>query len=217
MSNPWLEIPLADYEGHMALPQVDQARLLSDIFETLLREHRPSSVAVLGCAGGNGLERISPAETKRVVGVDLNPSYVQELRARFQDKIPDLEAIAGDIQQDDAAFRPVEFIYAALLFEYVDVKVVLARIRSLLLPGGILGTVIQLPGAVAATVTPSPFSSIQALASCLRLVPPGVFRDLARANGYRELTARQVQTPGGKHFQVFVHMIGDPRRHQLDL
>jgi len=30
--NPWLTIPLADYEAHMTLPQVGQARLLADLF-----------------------------------------------------------------------------------------------------------------------------------------------------------------------------------------
>jgi len=50
--NPWLTIPLADYEAHMALPQVGQAQLLADLFAAELRERSPSSVAVLGCAGG---------------------------------------------------------------------------------------------------------------------------------------------------------------------
>jgi hypothetical protein len=65
--NPWLTIPLADYEAHMALPQVGQAQLLADLFAAELRERSPSSVAVLGCAGGNGFEH-APAAL-RVVGV----------------------------------------------------------------------------------------------------------------------------------------------------
>lgn len=56
MKNPWLAIPLADYEGHMALPAVGQARMLADLFESLLREFLPQSVAIIGCAGGNGFE-----------------------------------------------------------------------------------------------------------------------------------------------------------------
>jgi hypothetical protein len=36
MNNLWLDVPLADYEGHMALPGIEQAQLLSDIlFNTL--------------------------------------------------------------------------------------------------------------------------------------------------------------------------------------
>jgi hypothetical protein len=30
MSNPWLSIPLDDYEGHMSLPAVGQARMIAE-------------------------------------------------------------------------------------------------------------------------------------------------------------------------------------------
>ncbi len=33
MSNPWLDIPLAEYEGHMSLPTIDQADMLAAQFE----------------------------------------------------------------------------------------------------------------------------------------------------------------------------------------
>ena len=67
--NPWLTIPLADYEAHMALPQVGQARLLADLFAAELRVGSPSSVAVLGCAGGNGFEfRVLGARTVTATG-----------------------------------------------------------------------------------------------------------------------------------------------------
>jgi len=36
MRNPWLDIALADYEGHMALPNVGQAQILSDVFARAL-------------------------------------------------------------------------------------------------------------------------------------------------------------------------------------
>jgi hypothetical protein len=58
--NPWLTIPLADYEGHMESPDVDQSALSSDIFRAALIRHRPHALAVLGCAGGNGFDQIDP-------------------------------------------------------------------------------------------------------------------------------------------------------------
>ena len=36
MNNPWLTIPLEDYESHMALPDVGQAKMLANEFEELL-------------------------------------------------------------------------------------------------------------------------------------------------------------------------------------
>jgi len=76
MRNPWLDIPLADYEDHMALAEVAQAQLLAGFFGEALREYSPQSVAVIGCAGGNGFEKIDPGITKRVAGIDINPDYI---------------------------------------------------------------------------------------------------------------------------------------------
>ena len=58
MCTPWREIPLSDYEAHMSLPSVGQARMLADQLALLLERHAPISVAIIGCAGGNGLDRI---------------------------------------------------------------------------------------------------------------------------------------------------------------
>ena len=67
MNNPWLDVPLADYEGHMALPGIAQAQLLSDEFERVLANFSPVSVAVIGCACGNGLDVLHQKEqVKRI-------------------------------------------------------------------------------------------------------------------------------------------------------
>jgi hypothetical protein len=204
-TNPWLDIPLADYEAHMALPQVAQASLLADIFGTLLREQIPASVAVLGCAGGNGFERIDPAATERVVGVDINPSYVRELRLRFQGCFGWLDAICVDLDGEGPRCAPVELAYAALLFEYVEVPVVLARLAVLVVPGGVLGTVVQLPNPTVPVVTPSPYTSLGALSERLRLVPPDQLRAWALRVGFCECRRRELTAAGGKRFcaQVF--------------
>lgn len=75
MSSPWLEVPLEDYEGHMLAPEVAQLPVLADLFAQALALRRPTSVAVLGVAGGNGLDRVDPALTKRVVGFDCNSFF----------------------------------------------------------------------------------------------------------------------------------------------
>jgi hypothetical protein len=63
MSNPWLNIPLDDYEGHMSLPAVGQAQMIAEQLDH----------ALIGCAGGNGLERIAGRPIERVVARDAVP------------------------------------------------------------------------------------------------------------------------------------------------
>jgi SAM-dependent methyltransferase len=204
MRNPWLDIVLADYEGHMGLPEVAQAELLADVFGVLLVEHAPRSVAVLGCAGGNGFDRISPAVTHRVVGVDLNPTFIDAASARFDGRFRVLELVVADLQTDEMAIESVDFVYAALVFEYMDLPATFRSIRSLLRRGGVVGTVVQLPTSGLDAVTPSAYSSVQLLAPSMRLVSPEELRDCARAHDGKELTSYSVASPVGKQFQVQV-------------
>ncbi|MBI3526595.1 MAG: class I SAM-dependent methyltransferase [Betaproteobacteria bacterium] len=206
MKNPWLGIPLSDYEGHMALPEVAQARLLADVFAGQLEIHKPRSLAMLGCAGGNGFERIAPEVTRRVVGVDLNGQYLNEVRARFGAKFERLELVEGDIQTDAVAFASVDLMYAALVLEYVNVEVTLGRMRDFLNPGGVLVTVVQLPGTDLPAVTPSPYSSLEALEAVMQFVAPKDLLVIAKSNGLRQISSATRKTQTGKPFQAQVFL-----------
>ncbi len=203
MKNPWIDIPLADYEAHMDLPHVGQTRMLSDLFAAALGRYEPRSLALLGCAGGNGLERIQAGSPLRVVGVDLNPTFVEEARRRFAGQLPGLELFAGDVQTEVFGFEPVELVFAGLLFEYVDVAVTLKRVAAMLTPDGRLVTVVQMPSETAA-VTPSPYTCLKSLAPILTHVDPGELARLAAVYGLREVESRSVEAGSGKAFCVQV-------------
>lgn len=212
MNNPWLQIPLSDYEGHMASPLVGQAQLLSDVFAAALELHRPRAVAVLGCAGGNGFERIPPETVQRVVGVDLNPDYIEAARKRFSSRIPQLQLYVGDVASDAVDFAPVDLIYAGLLFEYVESDRVLARIHRLLRPAGMLVTVVQLHSPAIPDVTPSPFASLAALSLAMHLVAPEQLRARAAAYGLGARAQTVVRSSGSKDFCVQSFQRSDPDR-----
>jgi hypothetical protein len=46
MANPWLSIPLCDYEAHMGSAEVRQLGALSELFAEALRRCRPESAAI---------------------------------------------------------------------------------------------------------------------------------------------------------------------------
>ena len=201
MKNPWLDVPLADYEGHMALTGIEQAQLLSDIFAAVLAKFSPRSVAVIGCAGGNGFDRIPPT-ISRVVGVDLNSHFVAATETRYRDRIKDLELITGDIQRNDVSFAPVDLIFLGLVLEYVDVDAVMARMPSLLTARGQMVTVVQLPADGYQQVSPSPFKSVYSVGEVMNLVQPAQLEASARAHSYIQSESRKVVSQGGKPFQV---------------
>ncbi len=200
--NPWLYIPLSDYEAHMASPAVAQAQLLSDLFAEAVERLAPGSAALLGCSGGNGLERIGPRTMERIVCIDINSGYLERLRERFEGSLAGLELYAGDIEEDELDMEPVELAFAGLLFEYVDVEKALRRIRRMLVHGGTLVSVLQLPSAACGPVTPSAYRSLGSLEGFMRLVPPGRFRLAAEDSGFASAGERDVQAGGGKRFRV---------------
>lgn len=200
MRNPWLDVPLADYEAHMAAPGIEQAQLLADTLASAVARTSTSSLAVLGCAGGNGFERI-PRDI-RVVGVDINPAYIADAKTRFANRFAKLQLIAGDIQDLEASFVPVDLIYAGLILEYVDLEKVVARTRSMLTSAGRLVTVLQLPSASHEPVSPSPYQSMHILGTVMRFVPPSRLKQVAEAHGYAQLDSLTITSRSGKEFQV---------------
>lgn len=204
MRNPWLDIPLADYEGHMASPEVAQAQMIADAFAELLQAQQPGSLAVIGCAGGNGFERIHRRETTRVVGVDINPSYLAEARRRFDRAFDELELCCADVGAvaDELAFEPVDLIFAALIFEYVDAHVVLPRLAARLRPGGLLAVLLQLPVLGVPEITRTSHTRLSALAPVLRLADPEAIAGAARTVGLAQSGTRRIDLPTGKSFQL---------------
>src|SRR5262249_60930161 len=120
MEYSWLSIPLAEYEWHMALPEIGQAEMLAGELEFAVRQYSPKSVAVIGCAGGNGLDRLVESGIERIVGIDINPAYVETVRRRFRSRIPGLELHVADIQSMLRPIAPLDLVFAALLLESVD-------------------------------------------------------------------------------------------------
>jgi SAM-dependent methyltransferase len=202
--NPWLNIPLSDYEGHMSLPSIGQAEMLSSQFASLLAECAPGSVAVIGCAGGNGFDRVSPDITKRIVGIDINRHYIEELSRRYAGRIPGLELHVADIQEPTLAIEPVDLIYAALVFEYVEAEPTLKSLKSICRANGVLAVVLQLPSNSVAALTPSPFTSLQILAPVMHLLSPDAFCAHAQQAGFVLKKAHTLSLPSGKNFALLV-------------
>jgi hypothetical protein len=90
------------------------------------------------------------------------------------------------------------------VFEYLDLSAVWRSIRSLLRPGAVVGTVVQLPTPGFDAITRSAYSSVQALAPSMRLVSPVELRDSARGRGADELRSYSVMSRAGKQFRVQV-------------
>jgi len=195
--NPWQEIPLADYEAHMNAEAVKQASALSELFGEALALRKPASVAVLGVAGGNGLEQIDEKQTRRVAGVDLNPHYLAAVRKRFAN-MAGLELYAIDLAEDRIQLPPVELVHAALIFEHTGLGQCLENALALMAPVGALSAVLQLPGAESQNVGGSGVASIAKLAAHFSLIDPNALTRMLAERGLQLTHERLEPVPGGK-------------------
>ena len=183
----------------MQAPEVQQLALLSEIFGNVLRERKPASVAVLGIAGGNGLEHIDTAVTRRICGIDIHPEYLAVTRQRFAG-LPGLELHCIDLAADDVTLAPVELVHAALVFEHAGWGKALESAVELLIRPGILSVVLQLPSTQTAGVSGTAFASMQTLASGFRFIEPAAFCDELAQRGLALASQSTHPLPAGKAF-----------------
>lgn len=201
--NPWQEIPLADYEAHMNAEAVKQASVLSKLFGEALTLRNPVSVAVLGVAGGNGLERIDGRQTRRVLGVDLNPHYLAAVRERYAN-MAGLELHAIDLAEETIQLPPVELVHAALIFEHAGMGQCLENALALIAPEGVLAVVLQRPGTESQDVGGSGVASITKLAAHFSLIDPNALTRTLADRGLRLTHEKLEPVPGGKQLWMGV-------------
>lgn len=126
--NPWLNIPIRDYEGHME--EVGQLQLMSQIMAHIIRKYKPSCPAVLGCASGNGFEHFNYPEIEKVIGVDISADYLNKLKKRFETSLPSLELFELNLLEDSLPFKGVDCYFLFLILEYVSPKILLPKLKS---------------------------------------------------------------------------------------
>jgi SAM-dependent methyltransferase len=196
MRNPWLDVPLADYEGHMSAPQVAQLGALADLFGEALVYAKPESVAILGIAGGNGLDRVDPARVRRVVGVDISQDYLDRVRERYSELPLDLHLT--DLSCVRLGVGPVDLVHAALIFEHTGCGMALANALATVKPGGHLAAVLQLPSQSTAGVSQTGFDSMQGLAKDFALIDAEAFSRDIETRGLRMVHQIRRPVAGGK-------------------
>jgi hypothetical protein len=213
MSNPWLAVPLNEYEQHMSSEEVQQLCVLSDLFAEGIARCHPSSIAVLGIAGGNGLERIDRSITERIVGIDLNPQYLEAVRQRHS-HLPGLELHCVDLSQQRLEFEPVQLVHAAMIFEHAGIDCCLENAIAMVAPGGHLSIVLQLPSESGQKAVTSHFPTIECLGSHFSMVSPEWLCESLAGRGFQRTHQTTRTLPGGKGFWagIFSAAEAQPRK-----
>lgn len=183
----------------MSSPGVQQLAVLAELFECALDFCLPESLALLGVAGGNGLEQIDCAVTRRIVGVDINQLYIDEVGRRFgHGQLAGLELYCSDLTEQDLNLASVALVHAALIFEHTGLGRALRNAISLVAPGGHLAVVLQLPSKNEEGVTTTSYTSMQRLKKDFALIDARNLRLLLEQKGFRLVEQQHRQVSAGK-------------------
>jgi hypothetical protein len=199
LHHPWLSVPLRDYEAHMNNEAVAQLAPLSDLFAEALDTTKPASVAILGVAGGNGLDRIDPNITHRVDAIDINPEYLAAVQQRHA-TLKGLELHCLDLAEEHATLPPSDLVHAALIFEHAGLDHCLDNAIDLVAQGGTLSVVLQLPSTTAPAVGNSQVASVQAHRNHFHFVDTEAFTNQLESRGFHRVNATTRPLPAGKAF-----------------
>lgn len=202
--NPWLDIPLDDYERHMEMASVQQAQMLRSELHRAVRRYGPQSLAILGSAGGNGLEVLDGATPESVIAIDINPEYLAACRSRYQTPSRQLRTIQWDLSIARPPMRPVDLVFVALVLEYLNLDAFLTYAPSLVAEGGHLIILSQNSDASGSPITPSGIPSLNSLESIHRTVDDGKVIGTLTEPGRLLLESRSAITSGtGKMFTMW--------------
>ena len=119
MSNPWEEISLDDYEKHMSLDSVQQLQAMNSIMQEQFNTYPAETAMILGIAGGNGLEHVSPEKFRKVYGVDINADYLRAVSERYTELSGVLECLHIDLVNEAEKLPRTQLLIANLLIEYI--------------------------------------------------------------------------------------------------
>ena len=193
----------------MALPSVGQAQLLCTVLRRTVTQFQPRSLAVLGVAGGNGLDCIEPTVVHRLVALDFNPDYLALCSRRYESSFHEFEPVLHDLSTGPPAMAPVECIFAGLVLEYLQVDAFCGHLSSLLTTGGTFATLLQLPSPGLPEIGPSPFTSLTRLESAFSFVEPSFLDDRLSAHGFARILYERYDLTAGKSFYYVCYHASD--------
>jgi len=197
--NPWLKIPLKDYEKHMNHPLVGQLELLSNLTKEKLQKYKPESIAILGVCGGNGLEHINNSVTKTVIGIDINQEYLDECKNRYSTQITNLKLFQCDLNTHELPDFKAYLVMASLIFEYIDINTGLEKVYNCISENGILIAIIQKNNNVT-SVSPTGVESVKEIGSVFKILDEFEFEKIAKEKGFKLISKTEHFLVNGKSF-----------------
>jgi SAM-dependent methyltransferase len=170
--------PVLELTGERTLPGIadetywfERHVVAYDHAAALVRRTRPTVVLDAGCGEGYGLRMLAEAGAARVIGVDLDATVVDHVRARYADADGRIEAHAAELMALPLADDEVDLTVSFQVIEHLhDIPGYLRSLRRVTRPGGtiVIATPNRLTFTPGSDIPVNPFHTREFTAAELR-------------------------------------------------
>lgn len=175
--------------------------MINECFRTILNKYNPARIFVPGCTIGNGFEHINWKQVENVTALDINAEYLCMLRSNFQEK--KLEIINEDLLKYNPVGKKYDLIFAALVFEYIDLSKSLTGLKNMMNKSSVLVSIIQLPHRYQNKVTLTKYKSLEKLNPIMNLLNAEKFKAALNESGLHIISEKEINLETGKSFLLF--------------
>jgi len=197
MKNPWEDISLADYEGHMSLGCVGQLQAVNAMMKEQFEACPAGTAMVLGVAGGNGLEHVRRGKYRALYAVDINEDYLKAVSERYADLAGVVKCLRLDLTREPQKLPHADLVIADLLIEYIGC----AAFREAVRHAGprYVSCAVQVDAGGDAWVSNSPYlHAFDALEGIHRRIDEGELEEAMEEIGFAGVLREETALPNGK-------------------
>ena len=157
------------------------------------------------------MEHIDNKITREVIGIDINERYLEETGKRYLDQLPQLLLINLDISDNEDNITNADFIWAALVLEYVNIEKCFTFISKNIQNNGHLIVTIQSNNG-AQSVGRSGVESVNSVEPIFRLVDPADLLSVAEKFGFQKVAEEENLLPDKKSLKTY-HFINSDEKN----
>lgn len=195
MDNPWTDIKVAEYKGHMKF--IKQYDLLNRIFKEQTSEYPYDTIAILGIGCGNGLEHIRPNTI--VYGYDINSYFLDECHRQHEYSNYKLILSKVDLADKKVHVNPCDILISNLVIEYIG-KYNFIRIINKSHPTHI-SVVLQMTFDKEKAISDSPYKNVLCHVSAIRTeIFPQNLTNILGSIGYHLVYSKMYEIDQYKSF-----------------
>jgi len=164
--------------------------------ENQINTYEIDTLAILGVAGGNGLNHINSERQKKVYGIDINADYLYSCKSRYRYLADTLVLLNRNLTDLSIDLPKVDLVIANLFIEYIGLNTFTAQLKKM--SPKYVSTITQVNN-LDGFVSVSPYQrTFDCLDSIYHEISTDELSEIMKASGFELIFENEKLLPNGK-------------------